>query len=83
MDNVDKCDQDEHDHHVEGSSTSCNDNFLTIAQVSNSTICGKKRVKNKQMSTFIDSLFTMHTSIECKIKIKLRSEEGLPIGLKL
>ncbi len=66
MENVDRCDEDEHDPHVEASSTSCNDNLLTITQVSNSTNCGKKKIKNKQTSTLIDSLFTMHTSTECK-----------------
>jgi len=28
MDSVNRHDEDEHNHHVEGSSTSCNDNFL-------------------------------------------------------
>ncbi len=43
MDNVDECEEDEHDHHVEGSSISCNDNFLTTAQVSNSIECRRKK----------------------------------------
>jgi len=47
MDNVDEHDKDEHDHHVEGSNTSCNDMFLIVAQVSDSTKCGKKKVENK------------------------------------
>ncbi len=64
MDNVDGHDQDEHNHHIEGSSTSCNDNFLIVLQVSNSIRCvEKKRVEDKQLSILIDSLFTMNTSI--------------------
>jgi hypothetical protein len=37
MDSVNRFDEDKHDHHVEGSNTSCNDNFLIATQVLNST----------------------------------------------
>jgi hypothetical protein len=37
MDNVDGCDEDEHDHHVESSNTSCNVNFFIVVQVLDST----------------------------------------------
>lgn len=43
MDNIDGCDEDEHDHHVEGSNTSCNDTFLIVPQVLNSIKCGKNK----------------------------------------
>jgi hypothetical protein len=56
------------------SNTSFNVNLLTTMQVSNSTNYGKKRIEDKQMSILINSLFTMHTSIECKIKKLKRSE---------
>jgi hypothetical protein len=42
MDNVNGCDKNKDNHHVEGSSTSYNDNFSTLAQVLDSTQCGKK-----------------------------------------
>jgi len=50
MDNVDEHDKNEHDHHIEGSSTSFNDNFLTITQVSNWTECEK----NGQIQTCVN-----------------------------
>jgi hypothetical protein len=37
MDSVNIFDENKHDHQVEGSSTSCNDNFLIATQVLNST----------------------------------------------
>jgi hypothetical protein len=43
MDSLDKHDKDEHDHHIEGSNTSYNDNFLIIMQVSDSIECKKKK----------------------------------------
>jgi hypothetical protein len=64
MDNVDGRDQDEHDHHIEGSSTSCIDNFLIVTKFLDSIRRGKKKkVKDKQVSILIDSLFIMNISI--------------------
>jgi len=82
MYSVNRFDEDKHDHHVEGSNTSCNDNFLIATQVLNSTKCEKKKIENKKMSILIDSLFTMHTSIKCKKKKLKRNEEGLLVGFK-
>jgi hypothetical protein len=83
MDSVKIFDKVKLDHHVEGSSTSCNDNFLIATQVLIKHNAKKKRIEDKQLSILIDSLFTMHTSIDCKKQKLRKNEKCLLVGFKL
>jgi hypothetical protein len=60
MDSLDKRDEDEHDHHIEGSITSCNNNFLTIVQVLDSTKCEKK--KSQRQTSVNSHRFIVHNA---------------------
>jgi hypothetical protein len=83
MDYVKWRDEDKHNHHVEGSSTSYNNTFLIPTQVSNSTKCEKKERSQKQTNLNFYRLNVHNAHLNKMWKKKLsKSEKGLLVRFK-